>query len=71
MIINKTYEVNYINMDSVIKAMAQDIDNGYTLYKIEKLPLEHCAHTIDLKPSLIITMRNKKADDTGGMVRFL
>ena len=63
MIINKTYEVNYVNMDSVIKAMAQDIDNDYTFYKIERLPLEYCAYAIDLKPSLIITMHNKKADN--------
>ena len=68
MIINKTYEVNYVNMDSVIKAMAQDIDNGYTFYKIERLPLEHCTYAMDLKPSLIITMHNKKADLEYGRV---
>lgn len=71
MIINKTYEVNYANIDSVITAMAKDIEEGYTLYKVERLPLEHCTYARDLKPSLIITMHNKKTDDMGGTVRFL
>ena len=57
-------------MDSVIKAMAQDIDKGYTFYKIERLPLEYCTYEKDLKPSLIITMHNKKADNMSGTVRF-
>jgi len=63
MIINKIYEVNYINIDSVIKAMAQDIDNGYTFDKIERLPLEICTHARIRTPFFIITMHNKKADD--------
>ena len=51
--------------------LAEDIDNGYTFYKIERLPLEYCTYARDLKPSLIITMHNKKADDMAGTVRFL
>ena len=62
MIINKTYEVNYANMDAVITAMAKDIEEGYTLYKVEQLPLEASIGTVNLKPALVFTMHNKKAD---------
>lgn len=68
MIINKTYEVNYVNIDSVITAMAQDIKEGYTLYKVERLPLEKCVSNVYLKPAMIFTLHNKKADlDSEGM----
>ena len=63
MIINKKYEVNYVDMDSVITAMAKDIEEGYTVDRIERLPLACCTDTCDLRPSVIITLRNKKADD--------
>lgn len=62
MIVNKTYEVNDINLDSVITAMAKDIEEGYTLYKVEKLPLEYSTNIINPKPSMIFTLHNKKAD---------
>lgn len=62
MIINKIYEVNYVNMDSVITAMAKDIEEGYTLYKVEQLPFEASIGTINLKPAMVFTMHNKKAD---------
>ena len=62
MIINKIYEVNYANMDSVITAMAKDIEEGYTLYKVEQLPLEVSIGTVNLKPAVIFTLHNKKAD---------
>jgi len=65
MIINKTYEVNYVNMDSVITAMAKDIENGYTLYKVEQLPLEKSINNVYLKPAMIFTLHNKKADLEG------
>ena len=62
MIINKTYEVNYIDMDSVITEIAKDIEEGYTVHKIERPPLTCCADSCDLRPSAIITLHNKKAD---------
>ena len=62
MIINKTYEVNYANIDSVITAMAKDIEEGYTLYKVEHLPLESGIGPVSLKPAMIFTLHNKKAD---------
>ena len=65
MIINKTYEVNYVNMDSVITAMAKDIEDGYTLYKVEQLPLEKSINNVYLKPAMIFTLHNKKADLEG------
>ena len=63
MIINKTYEFNYIDIDSVILNIAKDIDAGFTFYKIERLSMEPCSYTRDLKPSIIVTLHNKKADD--------
>ena len=63
MIINKTYEFNYINIDSVILDIAKDIEAGFTFYKIERLPMELCTYAQDLKPSVIVTLHNKKADD--------
>ena len=65
MIINKTYEVNDINLDSVITAMAKDIEEGYTLYKVETLPLEYSTNIVNFKPSMIFTRHNKKADLEG------
>lgn len=43
--------------------MAEDLKNGYTFSKVERLPLEACSYAKDLKPSLIITLRNKKVDE--------
>jgi hypothetical protein len=63
MIINKKYEVNYADMDSVITTMAKDIEEGYTVDRIERPPLACCTDTCDLRPSVIIILHNKKADD--------
>lgn len=63
MIINKIYEVNYTDMDSVITAMAKDIEEGYTVYRFERPPLAYCTDSCELRPSAIITLHNKKADD--------
>ena len=65
MIVNKTYEVNDINLDSVITAMAKDIEEGYTLYKVKTLPLEYSTNIVNFKPSMIFTLHNKKADLEG------
>lgn len=55
-------------MDSVITAMAKDIEEGYTLYKVEQLPFEVSIGTANLKPAMVFTMHNKKADlDSKGM----
>lgn len=62
MIINKTYEVNYVNIDSVITAMAKDIEEGYTLYQVEQLPFDASMDIVNLKPAMVFTMHNKKAD---------
>ena len=63
MIINKTYEFNYAAIDSVILDLAKDIENGFTVNKIERAPLELCPYARNLKPSYIITLRNKKVDE--------
>ena len=63
MVIYKTYEFNYIALESVILDIAKDIENGFIIYKIERAPLELCPYEHDLKPSHIITLRNKKVDE--------
>jgi len=62
MIINKTYEFNYIDIDSVIISIAEDIQKGFTFKKIERLPLEYCTYARDVRPSIIVTLHNKEAD---------
>lgn len=62
MIIYKTYEFNCMAIDSVILDIAKDIENGFTVYKIERAPLELCPYAHDLKPSHIITLHNKEVD---------
>ena len=62
MILNKIYEVNYIDADSVILEIAEDIKNGYTLKQIEMLSLTHCKDTFSLQPAYRITLHNKMAE---------
>ena len=62
MIINKIYEVNLNDMDSIVTAMAKDIEEGYTIYKFERLPMNLCTNAIDTMPAMIFTLHNKKAD---------
>ena len=65
MIINKTYEFNQVDIDSVIVSIAEDIKNGFTIKKMERLPLELSAYAYDLIPSVSVTLHNKKADEYG------
>ncbi len=60
MILTKTYEINFIDMDSAILEIAEDIKRGYTVHKI-KLPVELSYSEIP-KAALAITLKNKKAD---------
>lgn len=50
-------------MDSVITTIAKDIEEGYTVHRIERPPLACCTDTCDLRPSITITLHNKKTDD--------
>ena len=61
MIIEKTYKINFIDMDSAILEIAEDIKRGYTIHKIEQLPLEFSYATVP-KAAFSITLKNKKVD---------
>ena len=50
-------------MDSVITAIAKDIEEGYTVRKFERPLSMCCTDSYDLRPSAIITLHNKKTDD--------
>lgn len=62
MILDKIYEVNLIDADSVILEIAEDIKNGYTLRQIEMLSLAVCKDTYDLRPAYRITLHNKRIE---------
>lgn len=62
MTINKVYEINFIDVDSAILEIAEDIKNGYTLRKIEMLSLALCKDTYSMEPAYRITLHNKAAD---------
>ena len=62
MIINKIYEVNMKDCDSVILDIAHDIERGFTLEKMERVPCELFVHTYNNSPTLIIKLHNTKTD---------
>lgn len=62
MILDKIYEVNLIDADSVILEIAEDIKKGYTLKQIEMLSLAVCKDTYDLRPAYRITLHNKTVE---------
>ncbi len=59
MILDKIYEINFIDVDSAILEIAEDIKKGYTLREVEMLPLTLCKDCYDLKPAYRITLHNK------------
>jgi hypothetical protein len=61
MILTKTYEINFIDMDSAILEIAEDIKRGYTIYEIKQLPVELSYSEIP-KAAFAITLKNKKVD---------
>ncbi len=61
MILQKTYEINFIDVDSAVLEIAEDIKHGYTIHKIEQLPMELSYATVP-KAAFSITLKNKKVD---------
>ena len=62
MIVNKIYEVNMKDCDSVILQLADDIKDGYEIQKLEWLEPHITARYYDNEPSYGIHLHLKKAD---------
>lgn len=61
MILQKRYKINFIDIDSAILEIAEDIKKGYTIDVIEHFPVELSYSTIP-KAVFAITLKNKKVD---------
>jgi len=61
MILQKRYEINFIDMDEAILEIAEDIKNDYTIDVIERLPFE-LSYSEKPKAAFAITLKNKKVD---------
>ena len=59
MIIEKRISFNSNNMDEVVLALAEEITRGFTIYKIEQLPLTLCTKVFNTEPACEITLRKK------------
>ena len=62
MTINKIYEINEKDVDSSFLEIAEDIKKGYTLTKLDFLPMEWNIHTCNMKPAIRIILHNRMAD---------
>lgn len=62
MIINKIYEVNTTNLESVILQLADDIRAGYDIEKIDWLEPHITARYYDNEPRYRVHLHLKKAD---------
>lgn len=62
MILDKIYEVNFIDIDSAILEIAEDIKKGYTLREVKMLSLAACKNTYNLSPAYHITLHNKAVE---------
>jgi hypothetical protein len=61
MVLKKIYEINFIDADSAILEIAEDIKKGYTFDMIEHFPIELSYSTLP-KAAFAITLKNKKVD---------
>ena len=59
MIIEKNISFNFNNIDEVILTLAEDINKGFTVDKMERLPLTLCTKTFNTEPACEITLRRK------------
>lgn len=64
MVLSKIYEVNFVDIDSAVLEIAEDIKNGYSFYEIERVPIGSYAYckALELEPSVRITLHNKAAE---------
>lgn len=61
MILQKSYEINFIDVDSAILEIAEDIKNGYTIDVDKRLPFE-LSYSEKPKAAFVVTLKNKKVD---------
>jgi hypothetical protein len=61
MVLQKSYKINFIDIDSAILEIAEDIKKGYTIDIVEQLPFE-LSYSEKPKAAFIITLKNKKVD---------
>lgn len=61
MILQKSYEINFIDVDSAILEVAEDIKKGYTIDVVERLPFE-LSYSEKPKAAFVVTLKNKKVD---------
>lgn len=61
MILQKRYEINFIDIDEAILEIAEDIKNDYTIDMIEHFPIE-LSYSTTPKAAFAITLKNKKVD---------
>lgn len=59
MIIEKKISFNFNNTDEVILTLAEDINKGFTISKMEQLPLTLCTKSFNTEPTCEITLRKK------------
>ena len=62
MIVNKIYEVNTRNLESVILALAEEIKNGFEIKQIDILDRSISANTWDDKPTYAVHLHNTGVD---------
>ena len=59
MVIEKRISFNFEDIDSVILTLAEEINKGFTVDKMERLPLTLCTKTFYTEPACEITLRKK------------
>ena len=60
MIVEKKISFNYDNMDEVILELAEEINKGFTISYIERLPYTLSIKQYDDSASMIICLRRKE-----------
>ncbi len=62
MIVNKTYEVNTRNLESVVLVLAEEIKNGFEIKQIDILDRSISANAWDDKPTYAVHLHNTGVD---------
>lgn len=62
MIVNKIYEVNTRNLESVVLALAEEIKNGFEIRQIDILDRSISANIQDDKPTYAVHLHNTGVD---------
>lgn len=62
MVLDKIYEINFVDIDSAVLKIAEDIKKGYTLRQVKMLSLAACKDTYSLSPAYRFTLHNKAVE---------